>query len=421
VKNYLILVTAIIFLSSCHTGKLTRAVNSGDPALFTGVMVTDAHTGKTLFSQYGEKPFVPASNTKILTLYACLSTLGDSIPAFRYFSRHDTLFLLGTGDPTLLHPDFPESAALPLLKGAKVIVVSDQNLQQTPYGTGWAWDDYNDYYQAELSSLPVFGHVVRAAVQNGNLTLRPGYFPLKDSLLTTGNVIREQGKNEFYYNPAAKRTSSFQQEIPFRTGFDLTARLLADTLKVPVIHRPFEITQPLKTAYSQPLDTVLRKMMQQSDNFLAEQLLLLAGSTLSDTISTAVSIRHLSQVILNDVGQPYRWRDGSGLSRYNLFSPRIMVHVLNKMYHSCPQERLFSLLSVGGKAGTLRNKYKTYATPYVFAKTGSMGGVYNESGFLVSRSGRLLTYSVMKNNFTNAVGDNGRKTMELVEAIRDRY
>lgn len=420
-KNYLILITAIIFLTSCRTGKLSRAVNSGDPALFTGVLVTDTRTGKTLFSQYDEKPFVPASNTKILTLYACLSTLGDSIPAFRYFTRHDTLFLLGTGDPTLLHPDFPESAALPLLKAAKAIVVSDQNVQQTPYGAGWAWDDYNDYYQAELSSLPVYGNVVRAIPQNGSLTLRPGYFPLKDSLLTTGNVIREQEKNEFYHNPAAKRNGNFQQEIPFRTGFDLTARLLADTLKVPVIHRHFEITEPLKTAYSQPLDTVLRKMMQQSDNLLAEQLLLLAGSTLSDTVSSAVSIRHLSRLLLNDLDLSYRWRDGSGLSRYNLFSPRIMVHVLNKMYRSYPQERLFSLMSVGGKAGTLRNKYKTSVTPYVFAKTGSMSGVYNESGFLLSRSGRLLTYSVMKNNFTDAVADNGRKTMELVEMIREKY
>lgn len=420
-KNYLILITAIIFLASCRTGKIGRALNSGDPALFTGVLITDTHTGKTLFSQYGEKPFVPASNTKILTLYACLNTLGDSIPAFRYFTRQDTLFLLGTGDPTLLHPDFPESAALPLLKAAKTIVISDQNLHQAHYGSGWAWDDYNDYYQAELSSLPVYGNVVRAALQNGKLVLRPGYFPLKDSLLNTGNVARKQWENEFYHNPSAQRNSTFKQEIPFRTGFDLTAQMLADTLKVPVIHRRFEITEPLKTAYSQPVDTVLRKMMQQSDNFLAEQLLLLAGSTLSDTISTEVSIRHLSRLLLNDAGRPYRWRDGSGLSRYNLFSPGLMVHVLNKMYRTYPQERLFSLMSIGGKAGTLRNKYKTGTKPYVFAKTGSMGGVYNESGFLISRSGRLLTYSVMKNNFTDTVAENGKATMELVETVRKKF
>lgn len=420
-KNYLFLITAVIFLASCRNGKINRTIQSGDPALFTGVLITDTRTGKTLFSQHSEKPFVPASNTKILTLYACLSTLGDSIPAFRYFTRQDTLFLLGTGDPTLLHPDFPESAALPLMKAAKAIVISDQNLLQAPYGSGWAWDDYNDYYQAELSSLPVYGNVVRAGLQNGNLVLRPGYFPLKDSLMNTGNVIRKQDENVFYRDPAARRDTRFSQEIPFRTDFGLTARLLTDTLKVPVIHRHFEIKEPLKTAYSHPVDTVLRKMMQQSDNLLAEQLLLLAGGTLSDTISTAVSIRHLSRTLLNDMDLPYRWRDGSGLSRYNLFSSQIMVQVLNKMYRTYPQERLFSLMSIGGKAGTLRNKYKASAVPYVFAKTGSMSGVYNESGFLVSRSGRLLTYSVMKNNFTGNVADNGLKTMELMETVRRKY
>jgi len=421
VKNYLILVAGIIFLASCRAGKTGRTLPGRDPALFTGVLVTDAHTGKTLFSQHSETPFVPASNTKILTLYACMSTLGDSIPAFRYFTRRDTLFLLGTGDPTLLHPDFPESAALPLMKKAKVIVISGQNQQQASYGAGWAWDDYNDYYQAEISSLPVYGNVVRAAQQNGQLVLRPGYFPLKDSLINHSKIQREPGENIFYHHPIAQRSLEFSQEIPFRTGFDLTARLLADTLKVPVIHRHFEITEPLKTAYSQPVDTVLRKMMQQSDNLLAEQLLLLAGGTLSDTLSTAVSIRHLSRLLLSDITLPYRWVDGSGLSRYNLFSPQIMVYILDKMYRTFPQERLFSLMSIGGKAGTLRNKYKSSPVPYVFAKTGSMSGVYNESGFLLSRSGRLLTYSVMKNNFTGTTAENGRKTMELMEEIRRRY
>ncbi len=420
-KNYLILVAGVIFLASCRTGKITRAVRSSDSPLFTGVLITDTRTGKTLYSRNSEKPFVPASNTKILTLYACISTLGDSIPAFRYFTRQDTLFLLGTGDPTLLHPDFPESAALPLMKKAKAIVISDQNVQQAPYGAGWAWDDYNDYYQAEISSLPVYGNVVRAALQNEKVFLRPGYFPLKDTLLNGATILRKPWDNVFYYSPAAQRGNNFTQEIPFRTGFDLTARLLSDTLKVPVIHRHFEITGPMKIAYSHPVDTVLRKMMQQSDNLLAEQLLLLAGGTLSDTLSTALSICHLSRHLLSDITLPYRWRDGSGLSRYNLFSPQIMVHILDKMYRYYPRERLFSLMSIGGKAGTLRNKYKTGAGPYVFAKTGSMSGVYNESGFLISRSGRLLTYSVMKNNFTNAVAENGKATMELVEIVRKKF
>ncbi len=420
-KNYLILVAGLIFLAACRNGKAPQALRQPDSALFTGVYLADTQSGKTLFSRHGDVPFVPASNTKILTLYACMQTLGDSLPAFRYFTRADTLFVLGTGDPTLLHPDFPESAALDLMKQAGVIVLSDQNLRQPPYGTGWGWDDYNAYYQAEISSLPIYGNVVRASLQHNRVTLKPDYFPLQDSLLQGGRIQRHREANVFYYASAAGREAGFHQEIPFRTGMDLTARMLADTLKIPVIHRRFEITEPLKTAYSQPVDTVLRKMMQQSDNLLAEQLLLVAGSTLSDTVSTAVSIRHLSGLLLGGEVLPYRWRDGSGLSRHNLFSPRIVVNVLNQMYRTYPRERLFSLLSIGGKAGTLRNKYKASDTPYVFAKTGSMGGVYNESGFLLTRSGRLLTYSVMKNNFTNTVAENGKETMELVESIRARY
>lgn len=387
-----------------------------------GLLVTDVKTGEVLLSYNDKKAFVPASNTKILTLYSCLSVLGDSIPAFKYFNRNDTLFVLGTGDPTLLHPDFPESTALKVLKKAKAIVASNQNQQLSHYGVGWAWDDYNDYYQTELSAFPIYGNVVRVKSEGNDIKLSPDFFnsKLKDSSTNTGNVIRDQWQNTFRYDKNARRKAGFNQEIPFKSDYDLTAKLLSEAIGVSVSSRHFEITQPLKTAFSLPVDTVLRKMMQQSDNMLAEQLLLLAGGTFTDTVSTDKSIRYLKNNLLEEVKETYKWVDGSGLSRYNLFSPAIMVYVLNKMYKEFPQERVFSLMSVGGKAGTLRNKYKS-EQPYVFAKTGSMSGVYNESGYIIAKSGRVLTYSIMRNNFTGSIAENGAKTMELVNKVRDLF
>ena len=70
-------------------------------------------------------------------------------------------------------------------------------------------------------------------------------------------------------------------------------------------------------------------MMQESDNFLAEQLLLLASSTLSDTLNTKTAIEYMLNNHLKDLKQQPRWVDGSGLSRYNLFSPEAIVYVLN--------------------------------------------------------------------------------------------
>lgn len=421
-KNLILLTLFVAVLSACTTSRTTKEVVKSGNTLFTGVAITDTRTGEKLYSYNADKPFVPASNTKILTLFSCLETLGDSIPAFKYFKRNDTLFVLGTADPTLLHPDFPESQALKILKSAKVIVISDQNWAQDHYGAGWAWNDYNEYYQAELSSLPVYGNVLRVTNSASGINVLPVFFNryFKDTTLSTNRVVRNEWENTYYYDKNKTRSLEYNQEIPFKTSINLTAEMLSETLKIPVNAQPFKIEIPIKTAFSQPVDTVLRKMMQQSDNLLAEQLLLLAGGKFTDTISTRRSIDNLSKLLFSDVTESYRWRDGSGLSRYNLFSPEFMVLLLNKMYRKYPEERLFSLMSVGGKAGTLRNKYKS-EIPYVFAKTGSLGGVYNESGYIIAKSGRVLTYSVMKNNFTDTIAENGKKTMEFMAWVRDKY
>ena len=421
-KNLFILFIGLSLLLSCKTTKILKEIAKQDAHFHMGVLISDTQSGKILFSQNAQRNFVPASNTKILTLYASLKNLADSIPAYKYFVKGDTTFVLGTGDPTLLHPDFPESPALKRLKAAKVLVISDQNLFQTPYASGWAWDDYQDYYQAELSSLPVYGNVVRISKSSDKLTIEPKYFKpaFKQTENNTTNISRSQIENVFYYDSLAPRKVGFSHEVPFKTDFKQTAAILSQVLGIPVISKHFEIEKPLIMAYSTPIDTVLRKMMQQSDNFLAEQLLLLSGGKFSDSISTEKSITHLKKQLLGDINLGYDWIDGSGLSRYNLFSPEIMVNVLNKLYNEFDRDRLFSMLSIGGKAGTLRRKYLA-DVPYVYAKTGSMSGVYNESGFLIAKSGRLLTYSVMKNNFSSTVSQNGGETMKFIEWVRSRF
>jgi D-alanyl-D-alanine carboxypeptidase/D-alanyl-D-alanine-endopeptidase (penicillin-binding protein 4) len=47
----------------------------------------------------------PASNTKILTLAACLEYLPDTLPAMKVINTEDRVFIRGTGNPALLHPN----------------------------------------------------------------------------------------------------------------------------------------------------------------------------------------------------------------------------------------------------------------------------------------------------------------------------
>jgi D-alanyl-D-alanine carboxypeptidase/D-alanyl-D-alanine-endopeptidase (penicillin-binding protein 4) len=122
---------------------------------------------------------------------------------------------------------------------------------------------------------------------------------------------------------------------------------------------------------------------------------------------------------LKDLKQLPRWVDGSGLSRYNLFSPESMVYVLSAMYSEFPKERLLNLFAEGGESGTLTDWYPGIPNPYIYAKTGSLGNNHNISGYLITKSGKTLIFSFMNNHFTIPASQI-KKQMQLVfEWIRD--
>lgn len=81
---------------------------------FTGFALFDPVGGQTLYAKDADKYFTPASNTKLFTFYTALRVLGDSMPVLRYAYQDGMLIFQGTGNPMLLHPDFPDqSQALP--------------------------------------------------------------------------------------------------------------------------------------------------------------------------------------------------------------------------------------------------------------------------------------------------------------------
>jgi D-alanyl-D-alanine carboxypeptidase/D-alanyl-D-alanine-endopeptidase (penicillin-binding protein 4) len=104
-----------------------------------------------------------------------------------------------------------------------------------------------------------------------------------------------------------------------------------------------------------------------------------------------------------------RWVDGSGLSRFNQFTPEDMIKVLNKIKAEQPWERITGIFAPAG-TGTLR-MYKSKNSPFIYAKSGSLTGVVCLSGYVYSKDKKWLTFSIMINNH-NASGAVLRKRME---------
>lgn len=399
-----------------------------------GVMVMEAETGKILAEYNSHKYFVPASNTKLLSMYAGLKYLPDSIVGLRYFDAGDTVFAFPTGDPSLLMDEFKQQPVMDWLRSIKKpVVINASNWKAERYGRGWAWSDYQANYQPERSALPVNGNLMPVSfIAKGDSIFYEGQkqWMVKPSLLLGAISDKNNWKLNpesvaYNYTPNAKfnrisrdyatngyeiiyngRDTVMQTEIPYvtyglKTGVEiLRARLNKAENILLVANKAGDSKKILHIKstilHSQPLDSILRPMMHRSDNFYAEQTLLMASNEYLGYMSDRDMIDTMMKTEFKDMPDKPVWVDGSGLSRYNLVSPADFVWLLNKMRKDFSMERIKVILPTGN-TGTLTNYYKDL-NGKIFAKTGSLSGQLALSGYLYAKSGKLLLFSALVNN-----------------------
>ena len=402
---------------------------------FVGFALYDPAKGKMIYEHNASKYFTPASNNKLFTFYGALKMLPDSIPALRYMVKQDSLIFWGTGDPTFLHPYYKQQRAYTFLKDSgKKLFYSPDNYIGKPFGPGWSWDDYNYYYSTERAPFPIYGNFVRFNVnkivryninkKDNEPDVQPSFFTshVQDSTSDPNEsdlIVRNRFNNHFVIYPKAD-TVTYTEDVPFKYSPALMVKLLSDTLhkEVHLLHVP--LNHNAKTLYSVPADSIYRHMLLVSDNFLAEQLLLLCSSRISDTLNSAHAIHYIEQHYLKDLPDKPVWVDGSGLSRLDLETPRNMVKILEKIRNVLPEDELFQFLPTGGETGTLKDWYKA-KTPYVHGKTGTLSNNHNLSGFLITKSGKTLIFSLMVNHYVDSTTQIRQEMQQLLWRIHEMF
>jgi D-alanyl-D-alanine carboxypeptidase/D-alanyl-D-alanine-endopeptidase (penicillin-binding protein 4) len=428
-KNYAFnfgVVVLLFILSSCRSNKqlINNQINSvaisvntdttyneNVPSLLSDSNLINAHIGicifdpankKYLFNYQSDKYFIPASNVKIATCYAAMKYLGDSLVGVKFLEDESNVYIQGSADPTFLHKDFPVQNLFKWLKSTnKHIYLCETKSTFKPLGKGWAWDDYKEPYLAERSEFPIYGNLVKFYYDETEYKTIPPYFEKFFSSqfqASDGNmkfdVTRNYGSNSFFFDiiPGKKDTV----EITFNTNQTINpiSTILGEAINKSINKSGYQ--KLVKKFYSQPTDSLLKPMMHNSDNFFAEQSLLMISNEKLGFMSDDRIIDTLLKSDFNDLPEKPKWVDGSGLSRYNLFTPQDFVCILNKIKNEFSWQRVKTIFP-SGNDGTLKGYYQKYSNK-IFAKTGSLSNNNSLSGFLIAKSGKELIFSIIINN-----------------------
>ncbi|HKP76361.1 MAG TPA: D-alanyl-D-alanine carboxypeptidase/D-alanyl-D-alanine-endopeptidase, partial [Longimicrobiaceae bacterium] len=418
-----------------------------------GVMVKSLESGRVLYRRNAEKLFVPASNMKLVTASAALEALG---PDFRYRTAvaatgpvangvlRGDLVIVGSGDPTIA-ADFRGGDPLAVFRAwadslrahgvqrvTGRIIGDDDVFDDLPLGRGWAWDDLNDYYAAEIGGLQynlgVVGISVAPGAQPGGpgrVTLLPAtsYVPVENRTQTRAGAPVEEiaavrqavGPGIIVTGTVSADTNEVRTDVAVRNNTAFFVTVLRETLRANGIRvegaavdqddlapadRPSR-RDPLFVQSSPPLAEILPGFLKPSQNQVGELLLKTLGRALRGDGSAQAGAAVVDSVE-RTWGLPRRKLvqvDGSGLSRYNLVAPELLIALLEHMRASPNYPVFYAALPVAGVDGTLRTRMRN--TPLqgnVHAKTGTVNNVRSLSGYMTTAAGEPMVFSMIVNH-----------------------
>lgn len=398
------------------------------------IKVRNLDKKQDLYSYNADKLMTPASNTKILTTFLALQKLGadfsfiTELATDGYHQISDNLFYLDnlyvnlSGDPTFTNKTL--QTLIEKLKDQGIteikndVIIEKSSFDNIIYGPGWMWDDLNDCDDSPISPIYMDDNCLRVKITEKNNSFNissPNHIKvdtadLKISTQNQENEVKVENfddSNTLYLSGYLGTNNSYEIEQSITNHEKYFTSVLYDILqkefnfsgKVIVSNTKNKETIALVTNASVPLKDILKKFNKDSHNLTGE--LILKTTALSDSgegstkKGTILLKKELDNLFPNN---KFNIVDGSGLSRYNLITPNLLVSVLDYLYKSQHKETVFSAFPIGGLEGTLKNRLKNLKNYKVVAKSGSMTGINCLSGYLSKKGKDTIAFSIMINN-----------------------
>ncbi len=338
------------------------------------VLLADPN-GKIIFSKNKDNMLVPASTLKILTTLSSLHYLGKDFKfKTEFYLDNNNLKIKGYGDPLLISEELPDIANALSKTISKInhIILDDSYFEQSLIIPGIS--SSTEPYDAPNGALCVNFNTVNFIKVNGNYQSAENQTPLLDFALKRikrtgidkGRIVLTQKKNECtLYAGNLFKYFLEKNDIQINGRIKIGRVKKSDTL----IYTYFS---------SSSLDTLVAKILEFSNNYMTNQVLLAMGGKIYGSpcnLNKGVDALRLFASKNLDLTNIHVV-EGSGISRSNRISAHELLVVLNafKPYHS--------LLKREGRA---------------LYKTGTLRGISTRAGYIMDKKGRLNRFVILIN------------------------
>lgn len=433
--------------------------NSDFSNAFIGISVLSLENGESIYKKNDQKNYVPASNLKLLTTAAALEYLGKD---FKFYTRLyldgtiqqngefvGNIIIKGTGDPTLSEYFFKdpleildnwvqqlEAAGIKSIRGN--IIGDDYYFDHDYYAPGWSWDDLSYPYASQVNALSIFDNKIDILILPDDSIGYPAKFSIypENSYIqvinnlrtvplhefTSVNVTRDPQSNIIELNGIVRLDTSKSKE-PYKTSvtIDNPTRFFLNLFRESLNRKSIRFRGALfdiedwneRISYSEipvfcehespALSEIIAIINKHSHNLATDIILKTLGKEMLGTGSFPKGIEIIRKYCVNVGIDPDKisLNDGSGLSRYNLLSPKYLVGLLYSVSRKPYSATYINSLAQPGQPGTLnRRMTKSRAEKNVNAKTGSMNNISTLSGYVTTRDKEVFAFSIMISNFT---------------------
>jgi len=406
---------------------------------FIGLQIESLKDGRVLYSHNATNILIPASCMKLIVTSATLDALGpdfmlktevlaSSEPKDGVLSGD--LILKGYGDSSLDTKGLEQMAdavkAAGITRVTGDVVADDSYFDGQRFGWGWSWDYEPAEYAAPIGALCLNHNCITVVVKPGKEgeAAKVGFEPAATCFKVEGepkttaagsksnvwawrqrqsNVVSCGGDIAADAKPDTTTLSVNDPTVWIGDVFMnmLKARGIAVEGKVKLDKAP-DGAKLITRHESEPLSSILENINRHSINVMAESLLRTLGAQVKGrgTGSAGISaeIDYLKKIGVEP--DEVNIQDGSGLSRADMVSPRALVTILKYMYKSPYSKVWLDSLPVAGGDGTLYFSMRgTAAEGNLRAKTGNLGWVQSMSGYVNTKGGEPLVFSLIVNNY----------------------